>query len=158
MLRWRSHLNRLTSSFRSFTNLVFRPLTRSRQCLQLEFLRFFLISSTTSSSERPNCILIASNGVRSSQAIAITRSISSSFSIFLKPITFLNVIHSMRGVKKSDLPTKICTTCGRPFAWRKKWERVWEEVLYCSDACRKNKKMTERSTLAGAKLAGTTMN
>jgi hypothetical protein len=45
----------------------------------------------------------------------------------------------MRGVKKSDLPTKICNTCGKPFAWRKKWERVWEEVLYCSDACRKNK-------------------
>ena len=38
--------------------------------------------------------------------------------------------------KKADLPTKICTACARPFAWRKKWERDWENVLYCSDACR----------------------
>jgi hypothetical protein len=30
--------------------------------------------------------------------------------------------------------------CGRPFAWRKKWERNWAEVKYCSDACRKRAK------------------
>nr|WP_256487903.1 DUF2256 domain-containing protein [Deinococcus sp. HSC-46F16] len=23
-----------------------------------------------------------------------------------------------------------------PFAWRKKWEREWEQVKYCSDRCR----------------------
>ncbi|MFS2317428.1 DUF2256 domain-containing protein [Maricaulis sp. D1M11] len=33
-------------------------------------------------------------------------------------------------------PEKLCTTCGRPFAWRKKWEKVWEEVRYCSERCR----------------------
>lgn len=38
--------------------------------------------------------------------------------------------------KKADLPQKTCKACGRPFAWRKKWEKVWDEVLYCSDACR----------------------
>lgn len=38
--------------------------------------------------------------------------------------------------RKGDLPTKDCLACGRPFAWRKKWERVWDEVRYCSDACR----------------------
>jgi hypothetical protein len=38
---------------------------------------------------------------------------------------------------KNDLPRKICPTCGRPFAWRKKWERDWDHVKYCSDACRK---------------------
>ena len=40
------------------------------------------------------------------------------------------------GVAKQDLPTKLCTTCGRPFTWRKKWARDWEQVRYCSDACR----------------------
>ena len=35
--------------------------------------------------------------------------------------------------KKSDLPSKMCARCGRPFTWRKKWERVWDEVKYCSD-------------------------
>jgi len=38
--------------------------------------------------------------------------------------------------RKADLPQKTCATCGRPFAWRKKWEKVWDEVRYCSDRCR----------------------
>lgn len=41
------------------------------------------------------------------------------------------------GVAKRDLPTKICAACRRPFAWRKKWARDWDQVRYCSDACRK---------------------
>jgi hypothetical protein len=41
--------------------------------------------------------------------------------------------------KKSDLPTKPCVVCGRPFAWRKKWEKVWDEVKFCSYACRMRK-------------------
>lgn len=43
-------------------------------------------------------------------------------------------------VKKSDLPGKVCAACGRPFAWRKKWEKVWDEVRYCSDRCRRERK------------------
>lgn len=38
--------------------------------------------------------------------------------------------------RKADLPTKTCATCGRPFAWRRKWARVWDEVRHCSDRCR----------------------
>jgi hypothetical protein len=38
--------------------------------------------------------------------------------------------------KKGDLPMKTCLACGRPFAWRKKWEKVWDEVRFCSDRCR----------------------
>ncbi|WP_102107772.1 DUF2256 domain-containing protein [Oceaniglobus roseus] len=41
-----------------------------------------------------------------------------------------------RGVKKADLPQKTCATCGRPFAWRRKWARDWESVRFCSDRCR----------------------
>ena len=41
-----------------------------------------------------------------------------------------------KGVKKADLPAKVCAACGRPFTWRKKWARDWENVRYCSDACR----------------------
>ena len=37
------------------------------------------------------------------------------------------------------LPVKTCPVCSRPFHWRKKWARNWDEVRYCSDACRKNK-------------------
>jgi len=40
------------------------------------------------------------------------------------------------GVAKRDLPSKTCPVCTRPFAWRKKWARDWENVVYCSDKCR----------------------
>ncbi|HRK19990.1 MAG TPA: DUF2256 domain-containing protein [Hyphomicrobiaceae bacterium] len=45
----------------------------------------------------------------------------------------------MKRTAKSDLPTKTCVTCGRPFAWRKKWEKVWDEVKYCSERCRRGR-------------------
>ncbi|WP_421765717.1 DUF2256 domain-containing protein [Ekhidna sp.] len=38
--------------------------------------------------------------------------------------------------KKTNLPTKTCATCGKPFTWRKKWEKVWDEVKYCSARCK----------------------
>ncbi len=41
--------------------------------------------------------------------------------------------------KKSDLPTKTCPVCGLPFRWRKKWERDWDSVVYCSERCRRSK-------------------
>ncbi|MBC7796237.1 MAG: DUF2256 domain-containing protein [Pyrinomonadaceae bacterium] len=41
---------------------------------------------------------------------------------------------------KSNLPSKICEACGKPMNWRKKWEKVWDEVKYCSDRCRQSKK------------------
>ncbi|MDB5664999.1 DUF2256 domain-containing protein [Cypionkella sp.] len=40
---------------------------------------------------------------------------------------------------KADLPVKVCATCGRPMVWRKAWEKVWDQVKYCSDRCRKAK-------------------
>ena len=47
--------------------------------------------------------------------------------------------------KKGDLPEKTCATCGRPFAWRKKWEKVWDEVRYCSDRCRGEARRTGKA-------------
>jgi hypothetical protein len=35
--------------------------------------------------------------------------------------------------------TKICTSCGRIIEYRKKWEKNWTEIKYCSDECRRNK-------------------
>ncbi|MEM8983981.1 MAG: DUF2256 domain-containing protein [Pseudomonadota bacterium] len=40
-------------------------------------------------------------------------------------------------MKKSQLPTKVCPVCERPFAWRKKWQRDWANVRYCSERCRR---------------------
>nr|WP_081926199.1 DUF2256 domain-containing protein [Massilia sp. LC238] len=43
----------------------------------------------------------------------------------------------MRMRKKAELPVKDCLQCGRPFAWRKKWARDWDQVRYCSERCRR---------------------
>ncbi|MGJ9414142.1 DUF3253 domain-containing protein [Aeromicrobium sp. CF4.19] len=34
-------------------------------------------------------------------------------------------------------PAKSCAACGRRIEWRKKWERDWDQVRYCSAACRR---------------------
>ena len=39
----------------------------------------------------------------------------------------------------SDHPDKTCATCGRTITWRKKWERDWDNIRFCSDACRTHK-------------------
>ncbi|MDZ4049473.1 MULTISPECIES: DUF2256 domain-containing protein [Limnobacter] len=38
---------------------------------------------------------------------------------------------------KSYLPSKPCTVCGKDMTWRKSWAKNWDDVKYCSDACRK---------------------
>ena len=53
-----------------------------------------------------------------------------------------------RGVKKENLPEKVCVTCGRPFTWRKKWERCWDEVTTCSKSCNAARRRGETNTLA----------
>ncbi|MFO0887844.1 MAG: DUF2256 domain-containing protein [Isosphaeraceae bacterium] len=46
---------------------------------------------------------------------------------------------SREGRGGTVLPTKVCPVCRRPFAWRKKWEKVWEQVVYCSEACKRKR-------------------
>ncbi|MDA9670910.1 DUF2256 domain-containing protein [Paracoccaceae bacterium] len=48
--------------------------------------------------------------------------------------------------KKSDLPQKVCLECGFTFIWRKKWERSWSDIKFCSERCKrsfKNKKLVK---------------
>ena len=40
---------------------------------------------------------------------------------------------------KQFVPSKPCAACGRTMTWRKKWAKTWDEVKYCSDACRLKK-------------------
>ncbi|AYF86783.1 DUF2256 domain-containing protein [Pseudomonas sp. JS3066] len=40
-------------------------------------------------------------------------------------------------MKKTELPSKVCPVCDRPFLWRKRWRRCWDEVRYCSERCRR---------------------
>ena len=42
--------------------------------------------------------------------------------------------------RKPNLPSKTCPVCRRPFAWRKKWARDWDAVVYCSERCRRTAK------------------
>jgi len=45
-------------------------------------------------------------------------------------------VASFKGNKQS-LPSKPCAACGLAMTWRKRWARNWDEVKFCSDACRK---------------------
>ena len=46
--------------------------------------------------------------------------------------------------KKPTLPEKTCAACQRPFTWRRKWAATWDEVRYCSDACRTGRRAVAR--------------
>ena len=60
-------------------------------------------------------------------------------------------------VPKRDVETpkksKICQSCGRTFEWRKKWERDWDVIKYCSDACRGHTPGAADAALEAAILA-----
>jgi hypothetical protein len=55
---------------------------------------------------------------------------------------------SFKGNKQS-LPSKPCVACGRPMSWRKRWAKNWDEVKFCSDACRKAGKGSTGATTNG---------
>lgn len=47
-----------------------------------------------------------------------------------------DITQGFAGRAKQDLPQKTCVACGKPFAWRRKWARDWDQVKFCSDRCR----------------------
>ena len=57
-------------------------------------------------------------------------------------------------MKKADLPEKPCAACGRPFRWRRKWARDWDQVRYCSDACRTGRRAAADAAKRVAKAPG----
>ncbi len=44
-----------------------------------------------------------------------------------------------REAKNNSKAWKLCPICHRPFTWRKKWQRDWHNVIYCSKRCQKEK-------------------
>ena len=38
-----------------------------------------------------------------------------------------------------DTTAKWCASCGRVIEWRARWAGCWDDVRYCSDACRRRK-------------------
>src|SRR4051812_23158019 len=49
--------------------------------------------------------------------------------------------------RKAELPRKDCPVCGRPFVWRHRWARDWEQVTYCSERCRRSSSKREGSRM-----------
>jgi hypothetical protein len=50
-------------------------------------------------------------------------------------------------------PSKTCAACGREITWRKKWERDWDQVRWCSEKCRSAKVSEQDQQLEAAVLA-----
>ncbi|APX92110.1 DUF2256 domain-containing protein [Halomonas sp. 1513] len=46
--------------------------------------------------------------------------------------------------RTADLPSKQCEQCQRPYRWRRKWSRCWDEVRYCSERCRREARLARR--------------
>jgi len=38
-------------------------------------------------------------------------------------------------LKNTINETRVCTVCGRSYAWRTEWERDWRQLRYCSKKC-----------------------
>ncbi len=57
-----------------------------------------------------------------------------------------------RPQQPSTHPPKSCATCGRTITWRKKWERDWDAVKFCSDRCRSHKPSAQDAQLEAAIL------
>ena len=58
------------------------------------------------------------------------------------------------GKLSSNLPnhllSKLCPVCGRLITWRKKWERNWPSIKYCSDACRRSARSASDQSMGDA--------
>ncbi|MCU0930083.1 MAG: DUF2256 domain-containing protein [Burkholderiaceae bacterium] len=46
---------------------------------------------------------------------------------------------------KQALPRKVCAACGREMVWRKAWAKNWDDVKFCSDACRQRRAATKEA-------------
>ncbi|MGK0358483.1 MAG: hypothetical protein ACI9U2_000772 [Bradymonadia bacterium] len=53
----------------------------------------------------------------------------------------------------SDDLEKVCVTCGRRFAWRRKWAANWHAVRYCSAGCRRQRRSPDGEALEAAIIA-----
>jgi hypothetical protein len=42
----------------------------------------------------------------------------------------------LEGVVTESRDPKTCASCGRQITWRRAWARDWDQVRYCSAACR----------------------
>lgn len=50
-------------------------------------------------------------------------------------------------------PEKPCAVCGRTMTWRKAWARTWDQVKFCSNACRERRGSPEQGALEQRILA-----
>ncbi|MFK8053872.1 MAG: DUF3253 domain-containing protein [Woeseiaceae bacterium] len=55
-------------------------------------------------------------------------------------------------MSSTERPSKPCTVCGREMVWRRKWAKNWDDVKYCSDACRGSRKSHQALVLERAIL------
>lgn len=68
-------------------------------------------------------------------------------SVFTDDIKTTNKKIVLFSKQKGNLPTKVCIVCNRPFTWRKKWERCWDEVTCCSKSCNSKRRGNNQSNV-----------
>nr|WP_087040719.1 DUF2256 domain-containing protein [Psychrobacter sp. JB385] len=65
---------------------------------------------------------------------------------WLIELTVINAIEDENynyDLSEINLRQRTCPVCQRPFTWRKKWEKDWERVIYCSERYRRSKSKSD---------------
>lgn len=52
----------------------------------------------------------------------------------------------------STKEAKRCVSCGRSFEWRRKWAKTWDQVRYCSNQCRRERRQDGEAHLESTML------
>lgn len=77
----------------------------------------------------------ADTSLRCLSRLGSMRLLSACICVFAR-LPRLGVAANFRAMSKAPLPTKICQSCARPFSWRARWAQTWDQVAYCSAACK----------------------
>ena len=113
------------------------------------FIVLFLspISLQSSSYFHPAVTVVhAFTGIQNQQRLLQLHSHFSFSSTKVRSFTSTKTLQMPRGIKKENLPTKVCVSCQRPFTWRKKWEKVWDEVTTCSKSCNNKRRLAMKAS------------
>ncbi|MEQ8515412.1 MAG: DUF2256 domain-containing protein [Chromatocurvus sp.] len=54
-----------------------------------------------------------------------------------------------RGRGRPPRAEKTCPVCERPFTWRARWRRNWDEIVYCSRRCASQRRRLQENAATG---------
>lgn len=132
----------LEASFAPFVQEAeIRVAMKLQQILPIEINNTTMIIGSIESVQIPKYRL-ADDGLINPENLLLSGGLDAYYSSkFLEQLPYAKLKSkcALKNVKKENRPFKICPVCNKEFHWRKKWERNWSNVIYCSEKCISNK-------------------